>query len=798
MVTTLFKTIFEKSQTGMVLLGKQSEIIFANKAFCRMAGFDSRQVQAIHFSQLISHDRKEAFNKMLQRLTENEDEHIVETFRKLDTELELYWQIDAHLQYDESLGKRFIFCIVSDVTEQKKGHEQLKTAKDAAEKSTRDKSDFLANMSHEIRTPIHTIIGMNELLSETLLDPEQAEYAEQIRFSAEVLLSLINDILDFSKIEAGKMDLEKIDFDLYQMTEDALDMVCLEAHKKNLEVVLDIHDGVPKTVIGDPVRLRQIIVNLFNNAIKFTKEGEITTSIELLEQRGGTAVLKFTVKDSGIGIPKEKLGKLFKAFSQVDGSTTRKFGGTGLGLSISQNLSRMMNGKIGVESEFGEGSAFWFTAELGIDGGEGPGSMPVEEDLQGTKVLVVDNHPTAREVLFRYLHEWGYRAFMAEDGQEALALLREHADAGDPIRACLVDLLMPKMDGWQLASEINADKQINSTKLILLSPAGKSGEEAKMKLLHWFDAYMTKPVKKLKLYSNLLKILKDEVDLESVEDVEELEELPEEAAGSAGVPASILIAEDHEVNQQLFKAILESLNHEVTVASNGLEAVERASEKNFDIIFMDVQMPEMNGYEATEQLRGKGITTPIIAATASAVKEEREKCTAVGMDDLLIKPFKKADVVPILQKWLSKGGPPAAAAEVTGPADAAEEEPAAAAAETAEDPQIFDYQQAVETFMGKKDVVARVVKSFLEKVEGQVPVMKKALDSGDLEQLRGEAHSIKGGGLNLQVLKLGNKAKELEDASREGRQKDAESIFSELLELFDEFRNYINRFFPSL
>jgi two-component system, sensor histidine kinase and response regulator len=368
------------------------------------------------------------------------------------------------------------------------------------------------------------------------------------------------------------------------------------------------------------------------------------------------------------------------------------------------------------------------------------------------------------------------------------------------------------MDGWQLASEINADKQINSTKLILLSPAGKSGEEAKMKLLHWFDAYMTKPVKKLKLYSNLLKILKDEVDLESVEEVEELEELPEESAGPAGVPASILIAEDHEVNQQLFKAILESLDHEVTVASNGLEAVERASEKNFDVIFMDVQMPEMNGYEATEQLRSKGITTPIIAATASAVKEEREKCTAVGMDDLLIKPFKKTDVVPILQKWLSKGGPPIDAgatdaddAEAAGPAAAAEEEPAAAeeepaaaTAETAEDPRIFDYEQAVETFMGKKEVVARVVKSFLEKVEGQVPVMKKALDSGDLEQLRGEAHSIKGGGLNLQVLKLGNKAKELEDASREGRQKDAEGILSELLELFDEFRNYINRFFPSL
>ena len=774
----------------MVLLGKKSEILFANNAFCRMAGFDCKQVQAISFSQLISHDDKELFTDMLNRISAEDDSHVVETFQKLDTELEIYWQLDAHLQFDETLGKKFIFCIVSDVTEQKKGHEELKTAKDAAEKSTRDKSDFLANMSHEIRTPIHTIIGMNELLSETTLDPEQSEYAEQIRFSAEVLLSLINDILDFSKIEAGKMDLEKIDFDLYRMTEDALDMVCLEAHKKNLEVVLNIHAGVPRTVVGDPVRLRQIIVNLFNNAIKFTKEGEITTSIELLNEHDDKVVLKITVKDTGIGIHKEKLGKLFRAFSQVDGSTTRKFGGTGLGLSISQNLARLMNGTIGVESEFGKGSAFWFTAELGTYDGRESVCPPVGEQLQETKVLVVDNHPTALDVLCRYLREWGYRAFKAEDGPQALSLLREHAELGNPIQACLVDLLMPKMDGWQLASEINADKQINSTKLILLSPAGKSGEEAKMKLLHWFDAYMTKPVKKLKLYSNLLKILKDEVDLESVDEVEELEEMVEEETSEADSlsTANILIAEDHEVNQQLFQTILESMGHEVTVASNGLEAVQAAKEKDFDIIFMDVQMPEMNGYEATEQLRERGVKIPIIAATASAVKEERERCSTVGMDDLLIKPFKKSDVIPILQKWLPKSQEEQArqTSPVPGPETGG-----------GESTDIFDYQTAVETFMGKKDIVAKVVNSFIEKVDGQIPIMQKALEAGELEQLRGEAHSIKGGGLNLQVIKLGNKAKELEDASREGRQEGAEQLFPELLELYDEFKNYINQLFPS-
>jgi len=776
---SLFKTIFETARTGMILLGKDSQILYTNETFCRMAGLRLRQLVGLFFTQLITPEDKENFEDAIRRLSADESPHFVVTVKKLDPEQETWWQCDLHFQTDQKTGKKFIFGIVSDVTEQRKGHEQLKSAKAAAEKSTKTKADFLANMSHELRTPIHTIIGMNELLLETKLDPEQMEYADQVRFSADVLLSLVNDILDFSKIEAGKLSLEKIEFDPQRLTEDAIDLVALEAHKKDLEVVIDIRQDVPCMCIGDPTRLRQIIVNLFNNAVKFTNEGEITVTLEKVEEKEYTSVLKITVRDTGIGIPKEKLSRLFRAFSQIDTSTTRKYGGTGLGLSISRNLARLMGGDIGVSSEYGRGSSFWFTIEM--EKTDQPTvCMPINDQLKGSKVLVVDNNRTVREVLGRYLDSWGYLSDAVTSGAEALEVIRHAVADGNPYEACLVDLVMPGMDGWQLASEINADKGINFTKLVLLSPAGKSGEEAKMKLLHWFDEYLSKPIKKRKLYNTLINILRDESELELAEEVGELEELDEEEAGTAGEvpPARILIAEDHEVNQQLFRAILESLGHTVDVAFNGKEAVDLAQTNPYDIIFMDVQMPEMNGYEATQALRKIGMEIPIVAATASAVKEEQEKCTEAGMDDLLIKPFKKKDVISILEKWVVNTSPEAPAPEP----------PAAGAGES----EIFNFDRAVETFMGKREVVLKVLKSFIDKVEAQLPAMEKAAAALDLETLRGEAHSIKGGGLNLEILHLGNKAKELEDACREGRRDDVPRLFSELKMLYKEFLDYVS------
>ncbi|MEW5816042.1 MAG: response regulator [Spirochaetota bacterium] len=780
---SLFKVIFEYSPVGMVVLGKEGNFIYSNAAFRGMLALNHEDLAAATFKQYLEPNDIEEFEEQFKSLIKREKKHFKHEARYLTKDGKTgWWSLNLATEYDPVLKKWFIIAIIDDKTLEKEGHEKLRIAKEFAERTTRIKSDFLANMSHEIRTPIHTIIGMNELLLETKLDVEQQEYAEQVRFSADVLLSLINDILDFSKIEAGKLNLETIDFDLFKMTEDAIDLVSLEAHKKGLEVVLFISSDVPHFVRGDPVRLRQVIINLFNNSVKFTGRGEIVVTARRVEDTPEFAKLIFTVKDTGIGIPKDKVTRLFQAFSQVDTSTTRKFGGTGLGLSISKNLAQMMKGEIGVESEYGKGSSFWFTTCLEkqtVESGTGLVSdwMKPDEAFVDTRVLMVDDNMTARSYIKSYLEEWHCKVDEAENGRQALEMLRKEAASGKGFTLCTIDLVMPGMDGWQLASEINADKTINSTRLILFSPTGKSGDEAKMKLLGWFDAYLSKPVKKSELFECLFRILHSEADLEAVEELangaEEKEEKSKTTEGGL-----ILIAEDHEVNQQLFRTILESLGYEVRVAGNGIEAVNAVEKEKFDLIFMDVQMPEMNGYEAAQKIRTKGVTTPIIAATASAIKSEMDKCLEVGMNDFLIKPFKKKDVLTLLDKWMKDDGTPR-------PGEVVKKEQAA------EDLYIFDLEKAVETFMGKKDVVLKVLKAFVEKVENQIPVIAEAVLLGDMEKVRREAHSIKGGAWNLEVKKLGDKAAELESAGRENRPRDATRLFEELKTSFEEFLQYI-------
>ncbi len=774
----LFKFVFEFSKSGMIILGRRGELLYHNEAFREMVGLSEEELCHHRIQEFFKQDFVREFDSHFFNLISGDSGHFqMEVPYPAPEGNDRWWLIELTRGIDRERQKRFIFGIVQDITEGKEGQQKLINDKELAERATRVKSDFLANMSHEIRTPIHTIIGMNELLLETKLDAEQQEYSEQVKFAADVLLSLINDILDFSKIEAGKLTLEEIEFDLHTMVEDAVDLISLEAHKKGLEAALLIEQDVPYNVIGDPVRLRQIIVNLFNNAIKFTKDGEIVVTIKNREELEDRYILHFEVADTGIGIPKEKLGKLFQAFSQIDTSTTRKFGGTGLGLSISKNLVHLMDGRIGVDSQYSEGSTFWFDIKLGkTDGEQVPKKLP--EGYDPIKGLVVDDNDTARRIASYYVQEWGGEVDEAYNGSEALEKLKTAAGEGSPYNLCVVDLLMPGMDGWQFASEVNADKNINSAKLVLLSPTGKSGEEAKMKLLGWYDAYLSKPLKKGDFYEALLRIMSSEVDLEAVEEVEELqpEKEPTPIEERHGL---ILVAEDHEVNQTLFKTILENMGNEVHIANNGVEALQASEENDYAVIFMDVQMPEMNGYEATEKIREKGIATPIIAATASGIKSEQEKCFSVGMDDILLKPFKKKDIIPLLMKWLpdtSPGPAPAASSSLSPPSD---------------NDEIFNYQEAVSTFMGKEDVVKRVLQSFIDKVNGQVPLMTDSFASGDMEKLRGEAHSIKGGAWNLEIKRVGDAAKELEDSSREERVEDSRQNFEELKRLFQEFLDYV-------
>ena len=773
----LFRSIFLDSALGMLILDSQGEILMCNNSVSRIFGMSGAELDKKHLSGIVLAEDSAKVSEKLELLKERDFRRVTVDVRYRRRDERKGWcRFNISGINYQSRDSFCLLAIVEDITRQVLLENQMKRARLLAEQATRTKSEFLANMSHEIRTPIHTIIGMSELLKETHLDEEQKEYAGQVEFSAEVLLSLINDILDVEKIEAGKLKLEEIEMDLLEVAQGAVDLVALQAHEKNLEAVLYIEPDVPHLVFGDPTRLRQIIVNLFNNAMKFTAEGEIELKISVVEELQTESLLMFRVRDTGIGIPEAKMGKLFKEFSQVDSSTTRKYGGTGLGLTISRNLTRMMGGEIGVESRFGDGSTFWFSGRFRKQEKVSP-YIAFRQKYPHERVLIVDDNSTAREVLSLYLSELGCSVVEADSGQKALELIRASAGGGPAFTSCIIDQIMPGMDGWYLASEVNSMKEeaefrsLEGLKLYMMSPAGRSADEAKMKLLNWFSGYLNKPLRKQQLFSVFAGMQKNTAD-------EEPAELIPVDESDAGGNVKVLVAEDHEVNQQLFRSILQNMGCKVVLAANGLEAVKQADNEKPNLVFMDCQMPEMNGYEATSEIRRCGHLMPIIAVTASAVKGEREKCLECGMSDFLTKPFKKKDIQPILMKWkgLNHDGSRAGLNDFDDDIEELEEfEDAEVSDESTEEiivnvnpDDIFDFDDAVDTFLGNAEAVRNLIKDYLKKVEGQIPKITEALEAGELEKSRALAHSIKGSAMNLSMKLLGEAAKALEHSSRDG------------------------------
>jgi len=635
-----YRGIFEAAIVGIFQTTPEGRFLSANPAMARMFGYGSAEEFMACYRQArrqiyVDPGQHDVFRHLM------EDRGIVEKF-----EYEVYRKDGSRIWCSENAcavrdsGGAVLYYIgtVEDITERKRVAVELARAKETAESASRAKSEFLANMSHEIRTPLNGIIGMTELVLDTPLNPEQRDNLGMLQLSAESLLTVINDVLDYSKIEAGKLDFEAIEFSPCESIGDVMKALSLRAHQKNLELVYDIRPGVPEVLVGDPGRLRQIIVNLVGNAIKFTQRGEVLLTVETESQNEDSVSLHFSVSDTGIGISEDHRQKIFEAFSQADGSMTRRYGGTGLGLTISSRLVAFMGGKIWVESELGTGSTFHFTARLGLPKLSAPRRTPVElTDLRGLSVLVVDDNATNRRILVDIMKHWGMRPAAVDGGEAALSALEEAYAAARPFQLILCDVQMSGMDGFVLAERVKQLPHLAGATIMMLTSIGQLGDSARCRELG-IAAYLVKPIRQ----SELLDAIRAALGAVALPKLAQAVATTVEAPPRGEKQLRILLAEDNLVNQRLAVRLLERSGYAVTVAANGIAALQALEAQAFDLVLMDVQMPDMDGLEATAAIRERerrtGAHIPIVAMTAHAMKGDAERCLASGMDGYVAKP----------------------------------------------------------------------------------------------------------------------------------------------------------------
>ena len=771
----------EQNPASIVITDSAGNIEYVNPKFEHVTGYTLAEVVGKNPRVLKSGEKSsEAYREMWQILKAGREWR--GEFHNKRKNGELFWESASISPIRDAGGNVTHFVAVKeDITPRKLVESELRQAKEAAEAATIAKSEFLASMSHEIRTPMNGILGMLGLLQDGELSDRQREFAQIARSSADSLLVVINDILDFSKIESGKMTIEPVTFNLQRMVEEVGELFAARVADKGLDLIVRYAPDMPRYVIGDAGRIRQVLTNLVGNALKFTAQGHVLISLQCENQTSQQAQLKFLVEDTGIGIPADKLGRLFEKFTQADASTTRRFGGTGLGLAISKQLTELMGGHMGVTSESGRGPAFWFALPLALPT-EVPTESRVRTSLAGVRVLVVDDNEVNRRVLHEQITSWRMRTAGCASGAEALTLLREARIAGDPYDIAVLDFQMPVMDGETLARAIKADHILRETVLVMLTSMGQPDDSQRLQDAGIF-ACLVKPVRQSKLWD----VLVEAWCAHTKQSPGQLLARPAAGEKHQGekpqrqFAARVLVADDNTTNQKVARLMLENFGCRVDVCGNGKEAVEMLDLLPYDVVFMDCEMPEMDGYEATAEIRRRHTAerhVPIVAMTAKAIQGDREHCLQAGMDDYISKPVRMEDLEATLARWLAE-------TDAKSCGDAGPTKPSVPPAEVAPvlDPEVTGRLRdlATATDLG---LLQEIYDSFLSSTVEYLATLRHAEQSGDSERLRTTAHSLKGASANIGAPVMVELAQKLETLGGAHSVSGAAELIAQLAQAF--------------